>query len=332
MDKNLILSLARLRNQRNNTSSTSPRSLLNETEIANQVAAETNAQAQRDIDILASRGNDYYNLNTLGKINLPASRISLNSTISDTRPTKSLSNIQRLGYKIKNGLNTGLTAVGNFIKDNALDVAEAFVNLGGNLGASLINRKAINDLEYVNAPTPLRAAKLKTRVNIHPQLDNIRETVSSYEDDITRNTGSSKTALANRQLMRARGVNAANQLYGQKENLETELINQDRLNQQNVGNQNVQLFNNWIEGLANFKNQKRQMQAENSVAGINNAAEALSNLIGGVRQNQQINLQKRRDMLSAAIMALSNPNAAKVLNDENLLNKYKKVIEGLYNG
>lgn len=293
---------------------------LNSSRVATDVTSQANAQAQRDLNSIIRNGNDYINLSTLGQLNLPTRLTTPSSTLVDTRTPRSLTNAQRLGLRLSNGLRTGLNAVGNFIRENPLDVAETAINLGGNLAASLINRRAIRDLESPSAPLPLRANKLKTRVNINPQLDEIRETVSSYEDDVTRNTASSKTALANRQNIRARGMQYANQLRAQKENLETSLINEDRMNQQNVGNQNVQLVNNWLNNITEFKNNKRLMQAENSVAGINNAAEALSGLISGVRTNKQINMQRDRDILSAAIMAVANPNAQKVLGDASIIN------------
>lgn len=318
MDRNLLMSLARLRDTNNSPKSSIPQ--LDSSRIAAEVASQTEAQAQRDLNSIIRNGNNYINLSTLGQLNLPTRLTTPSSTLVDTRTPKSLTNAQRLGLRISNGLRTGLNAVGNFIRENPLDVAETAINLGGNLAASLINRRAIRDLESPSAPLPLRANKLKTRININPQLDEIRETVASYEDDVTRNTASSKTALANRQNIRARGMQYANQLRGQKENIETSLINEDRMNQQNVGNQNVQLVNNWLRDVTEYNNQKRLMQAENSVAGINNAAEALSGLISGVRTNKQINMQRDRDILSAAIMAVANPNAQKVLGDASIIN------------
>lgn len=278
---------------------------------ADAVVSQDNAQPVSTNPI--NKEWETYNLSVSRPLNAPVGLIN-------NRTNPGLTNRQRIGLRLSNGLRTGLNAVGNFIRENPLDVAETAINLGGNLAASLINRRAIRDLESPSAPLPLRANKLKTRVNINPQLDEIRETVSSYEDDVTRNTASSKTALANRQNIRARGMQYANQLRAQKENLETSLINEDRMNQQNVGNQNVQLVNNWLNNITEFKNNKRLMQAENSVAGINNAAEALSGLISGVRTNKQINMQRDRDILSAAIMAVANPNAQKVLGDASIIN------------
>ena len=305
---------------------------LDSSRIAADVASQTEAQAQRDLNSIIRNGNDYINLSTLGQLNLPTRLTTPSSTLVDTRTPKSLTNAQRLGLRISNGLRTGLNAVGNFIRENPLDVAETAINLGGNLAASLINRRAIRDLKSPSAPLPLRANKLKTRININPQLDEIRETVASYEDDVTRNTASSKTALANRQNIRARGMQYANQLRGQKENIETSLINEDRMNQQNVGNQNVQLVNNWLRDVTELKNNKRLMQAENSVAGINNAADALSGFIGAARTNRQIEMQRDRDILSAAIMAIANPNAQKVLGDTNIINSIMDNIRNnLYN-
>lgn len=205
------------------------------------------------------------------------------------------------------------------------------INLLGNLASSLINNKTINSLDYGNAPIPLRAVKLKTKYNINPQLDNIREEVARGENDVTQNTASSKTALSRRQSLRGRGLQYANQLEGQRENIETELINRDRFNQQQVGNRNIERFNTWYRGLVDFENNRRNLKAENAVAGINNAADAIAGPQGYMAHRERRldnNMKLNRDLLDLKVFSLLNPNAKGILDPEikKAFDEYERLL------
>lgn len=204
------------------------------------------------------------------------------------------------------------------------------INLAGNLASSLINRTAIKGMNYYNL-IPLRANKLNTRFNINPQIDETKERVAEYENDVTRNTADSKTALARRQGMRARGNRSINQMYGQKENVETQLSNRDRLNQQEVDNQNRSLYNNWRAGLSQFENRKREMLAENAVAGINNAADAIAGPQGYIAHRERRldnDMKLNRDLLDLRVLSLLNPNAKGVLDPEikKAFDEYERLL------
>lgn len=75
-------------------------------------------------------------------------------------------------------------------------------------------------------PTLISANKLKTKYNINPQLDRIREDKFEAYRDIDSNTASSRVSLARKQRVRNAAGQAVNELYGNKENIETNLINQ----------------------------------------------------------------------------------------------------------
>lgn len=205
-------------------------------------------------------------------------------------------------------VNVGLHKVGRFINDNP-DLLGLAINWGGNAAASLINRSAIKGMKYPDAPIPLRAEKLPTKVNINPQVSELRENIAGQERLIADNTADSRVALARRQRARNMGSRNFQSLMGEKGNTELQLITADKLNRQGVDNQNVTNYTRWREGLYDFNNKKREMLAENAVAGINNAAEAFAGPEGYLARKEGRN----RDILNAGLIAATSPNAQKVI-------------------
>ena len=108
----------------------------------------------------------------------------------------------------------------------------------------------VEELKELEKPATVTAAKLKTRYNINPQLAEIEDTLRRNINEIDRNTADSRVALARKQRASISSQQAKNQLEGQKENIETELINRDRLNQQQVALQNVNAYNQWTQAKA----------------------------------------------------------------------------------
>lgn len=180
-----------------------------------------------------------------------------------------------------------------------------YIGLGANtigaLASGIRNRNTIKGMRYSKTPTPIAAAKLKTRININPQIDKLRETVNRYYRDVDANTASSRVALARKGRASVDALLKSNELYANKENIETQLINQDRMNQQAVRARNVEQYNRWAAGKADFENKKREMLAENTVSTIEGLNSGIQDLIGRieVRRNTNNNLA----MISAA-----NPN------------------------
>lgn len=212
------------------------------------------------------------------------------------------------------------------------DIVSTLINVSGNLGSFLINRNAINKMKYYDI-LPLRANKMKTRFNINPQLASVREQIARGEEDTKHNTASSKTALNRRQYLRARGLDIVNQLYGQKENIETQLINRDKLNQQEVANRNIEARNQWRAGKSQFENNKREMKAENSVAFINNLTDAIAGQSGYLarRDRRKDNATKfERDLLNLDLFSKMYPNADPIVRDSidktisDFRNRYKR--------
>ena len=125
------------------------------------------------------------------------------------------------------------------------------IGIASNIVGSIIgynaNKTALDKMKYTKAPVNLIPTKLKTNININPQLDAIRDQQQAYERQIDTNTASSRVALGRKQLGRLNTIKLLNNIYANKENIETELINKDRLNQQAIANQNITNYNEWIE-------------------------------------------------------------------------------------
>ena len=169
-------------------------------------------------------------------------------------------------------------------------------NVAGSLASYFASRRAINKMRGPSQPTLISANKLKTKYNINPQLDRIRENKFEAYRDIDSNTASSRVSLARKQRVRNAAGQAANELYGNKENIETNLINQDRRNQQSVRQFNAQQYNQYIDRKTAFDNGIREAKVtniNNLFSGINAGIQdmisryenrkALNNTIGAIR-------------------------------------------------
>lgn len=169
-------------------------------------------------------------------------------------------------------------------------------NVAGSLASYFASKRAINKMRGPGQPTLISANKLKTKYNINPQLDRIREDKFEAYRDIDSNTASSRVSLARKQRVRNAAGQAANELYGNKENIETNLINQDRRNQQSVRQFNAQQYNQYIDRKTAFDNGIREAKltnVNNLFTGINAGIQdmisryenrkALNNTIGAMR-------------------------------------------------
>lgn len=185
---------------------------------------------------------------------------------------------------------------GKFKNITAADWIGLGSNIAGSLASYFASRRAINKMRGPSQPTLISASKLKTKYNINPQLDRIREDKFEAYRDIDSNTASSRVSLARKQRVRNAAGQAANELYGNKENIETNLINQDRRNQQSVRQFNAQQYNQYIDRKTAFDNGIREAKVtniNNLFSGINAGIQdmisryenrkALNNTIGAMR-------------------------------------------------
>lgn len=198
-------------------------------------------------------------------------------------------------------------------------------NVTGSLASYFASRRAINKMRGPGQPTLISANKLKTKYNINPQLDRIREDKFEAYRDIDSNTASSRVSLARKQRVRNAAGQAANELYGNKENIETNLINQDRRNQQSVRQFNAQQYNQYIDRKAAFDNGIREAKVTN-----------INNLFSGINAGIQdmISRYENRKALNNTIGAMraSAPNVddrimrdAGVDYDEFIIRKRRKL-------
>lgn len=198
-------------------------------------------------------------------------------------------------------------------------------NVAGSLASYFASKRAINKMRGPGRPTLISANKLKTKYNINPQLDRIRENKFEAYRDIDSNTASSRVSLARKQLVRNAAGQAANELYGNKENIETNLINQDRRNQQSVRQFNAQQYNQYIDRKAAFNNGIREAKVTN-----------INNLFSGINAGIQdmISRYENRKALNNTIGAMraSAPNVddrimrdAGVDYDEFIIRKRRKL-------
>lgn len=198
-------------------------------------------------------------------------------------------------------------------------------NIAGGLASYFASKRAINKMRGPGKPTLVSANKLKTKYNINPQLDRIREDKFEAYRDIDSNTASSRVGLARKQRVRNAASQATNELYGNKENIETNLINQDRRNQQSVRQFNAQQYNQYIDRKAAFDNGVREAKVTN-----------INNLFSGINAGIQdmISRYENRKALNNTIGAMraSAPNVddrimrdAGVDYDEFIIRKRRKL-------
>lgn len=214
---------------------------------------------------------------------------------------------------------------GKFKNITAADWIGLGSNVAGSLASYFASKRAINKMRGPGQPTLISANKLKTKYNINPQLDRIRENKFEAYRDIDSNTASSRVSLARKQRVRNAAGQAANELYGNKENIETNLINQDRRNQQSVRQFNAQQYNQYIDRKAAFDNGIREAKVTN-----------INNLFSGINAGIQdmISRYENRKALNNTIGAMraSAPNVddrimrdAGVDYDEFIIRKRRKL-------
>lgn len=246
--------------------------------------------------------------------NLPKIEASIPTTlpVSTSTPAKGITSSDGKGQgKFKNLTTADWIGLGS--------------NVAGSLASYFASKRAINKMRGPGQPTLISANKLKTKYNINPQLDRIREDKFEAYRDIDSNTASSRVSLARKQRVRNAAGQAANELYGNKENIETNLINQDRRNQQSVRQFNAQQYNQYIDRKTAFDNGIREAKVTN-----------INNLFSGINAGIQdmISRYENRKALNNTIGAMraSAPNVddrimrdAGVDYDEFIIRKRRKL-------
>lgn len=184
----------------------------------------------------------------------------------DIAKTRNLDNIQF-------GINLGSSAVDALMSNIFVNQLHSYTPPTitaptiSNPGDIKLNEE---DLKDIPAPILMAAAKLKTRYNANPQLAKIEDETRRTMRDIDRNTSNSRVGLARKQLAALRGQEAKNQVYAQKENIETELINKDKLNQQEVTARNLARYDQYNQALAAQMANRARLRLAADTANIQN--------------------------------------------------------------
>ena len=174
-------------------------------------------------------------------------------------------------------------------------------NLAGHIASYFANRDILDKYPMPTKPVMTPTVKLKTRVNINPDLTNSKESELMGVEATNRNTSSSNTTLARNQRIMNESRDARNKLYAYKENAETQLINQDKLNRQGVYARNVAAYNDWLNKTYVAKTNKLLGKQQILMNLINGIPMAVNNVLGNIETRKSTN-----DMIRA--IAAANPN------------------------
>lgn len=191
--------------------------------------------------------------------------------------------------------------VGQYKTTNVGDWIGLGSNLAGSVASYFMTKSAIDKMPEPLKPIMAQPVKLKTKYNIEPQLTNIREAEQMNRASVRRNTQSSNTSLAREQRLMNEARGARNTLYGQKENIETQLINQDRLNRQSVMRDNIKAYNEYLNRLTATKMAQNEMRASNINNLISGLTGSVNNILGNIESRRATNNTLRA-------IAAANPN------------------------
>lgn len=176
----------------------------------------------------------------------------------------------------------------------------------GTLISGLLNKGSIDKTSAPQVPTPqlIAPAKLKTSVNINPQLSDVRESELSQNRLVEGNTASSVASVARQQRISNNALSQRSRLRGEKENLETQLQNRDAINRQQVASSNAQQINE-----ANRFNSISATQTANDKiqATANNRTQMIEGITSGIRDYQLGVDKKRSEENATAAMMSANP-------------------------
>ena len=169
----------------------------------------------------------------------------------------------------------------------------------GSIATGIINSKGANSIHLPERPGFLQAAKLKTTYNVAPQEEEVNRARNRSFEDIDSGTASSVAALNRRNLLNTKATDDINKLYAQKENVETELINKDALNQQEVAAQNLKIQSEWANKVADIQNAKDNAKTQAKVMSLQGIGRAVSNFVGQASQRYE-DIQGMRYALAAS--------------------------------
>lgn len=230
--------------------------------------------------------------------NVPSAGITagakiINPSVSSIKPMNLSSNNRSKGFNLFKGIDKG-------------EAISSGIGAAGTLISGLLNKGSIDKTSAPQVPTPqlIAPAKLKTSVNINPQLSDVRESELSQNRLVEGNTASSVASVARQQRISNNALSQRSRLRGEKENLETQLQNQDAINRQQVASSNAQQINE-----ANrFNSISATQTANDKIQAIaNNRTQMIEGITSGVRDYQLGIDKKRSEENATAAMMSANP-------------------------
>lgn len=182
-------------------------------------------------------------------------------------------------------------------------------NVAGSIGSWIASRNAPRvTIAEPNRPFIEMPVRLRTHYNNRPQIANVEQQAKRSYRQIGENTGSSAAALTRMQRVRNAAVQNINELNAEKENIETQLTNQDRLNRQQVRSRNARAMNQYYQDLASAKTRQSIADAQRKSANQS----ALSNLLNNINVSFQDflgRMDKRESFNNTlAYLRAANPN------------------------
>lgn len=273
-------------------------------------------------DIRVHSKNPTKGINPKAKLGL--SKKPSNLTMTNAAPITSGARVSKLPTTLPkvdtSASSNGSSGFKNFLSSNKGELVSAGIGAAGTIISGLMNKGSINKMTPPPAPQLVAPAKLKTNINVNPQLSDIRETELSMNRNIQGNTASSVASLARQQRVSNASLSQRNKIRGEKENIETQLYNQDAMNRQTVAGQNAQMINNRNMMVNQLENEKIQANA-------NNRTQIIEGVTSGVRDFQHGMDTKRRDNLAFAAELSKNPEQAKYF--MSLMERNKNAYKGL---
>ena len=230
--------------------------------------------------------------------NVPSAGITagakiINPSASSIKPMNLSSNNGSKGFNLFKGIDKG-------------EAISSGIGAAGTLISGLLNKGSIDKTSAPQVPTPqlIAPAKLKTSININPQLSDVRESELSQNRLVEGNTASSVASVARQQRISNNALSQRSRLRGEKENLETQLQNQDAINRQQVAFSNAQQINK-----ANRFNSISATQTANDKiqATANNRTQMIEGITSGIRDYQLGVDKKRSEENATAAMMSANP-------------------------
>ena len=143
------------------------------------------------------------------------------------------------------GATTGATTAGAGAKGIGSQIGSAALQLAPMLIDNIGNLLLTKNTPKLPVPLLNKVEHLETKVNVNPQLAEIRRTNKAVKDNILFNTSNSNNAKNNLVATALAGNRQANEILGGKENQEIALKNADHQNKQMVANTNNATMNEY---------------------------------------------------------------------------------------